>query len=340
MHCSAREFADLCGTIPVIDVRSPREYSRGHLPGAASMPLFSDEERHVVGLLYAQEGRDAAVKKGLEFVGPKLSTFIDVAESLSPERRVLMYCWRGGMRSGSVAWLLRTAGFTVTTLTGGYKAWRRYATEIFEHPFPFIVIGGATGSGKTPVLRALKEAGESVLDLEHEARHRGSAFGGIGQDEQPTQEHFENRCAMELHKAVGRDRVWLEDESRSVGRVTLPAPLWQQLLEAPVAHLVIPRGQRVRNLVHEYGEYPPQELHAALSRIARRLSPERSRQAFVALAEGDVAAVADMCLDYYDKYYARAIDHRPSEKIHRYEYATIDVSMISSDLLERAARYF
>lgn len=338
MHCSAGEFAGLSRAYPVIDVRSPREFAKGHLPGAHSMPLFSDEERHIVGLLYAREGRDAAVKEGLRLVGPKLAAFVDQAESIAPERRLLVYCWRGGMRSGSIGWLLRTAGFSVTTLTGGYKAWRRYAGELFARPWPFIVIGGATGSGKSAVLRALREAGESILDLEHEACHRGSAFGAIGLAAQPTQEHFENRCAMGLHLASGSARIWMEDESRSIGRVNLPAPLWQSLLAAPVAHLIIPREQRVRILEGEYGIQPREALHEALSRISRRLSPERSREAFAALADGRTDIVADRCLDYYDKYYARALQQRPPERVTSFSYATLDVSRISNDLMTSFAQ--
>lgn len=333
MQCSAEELADLSLQMPVIDVRSPREFARGHVPGAVSMPLFSDEERHEVGLLYAQSGRDAALKKGLEFAGPRLASMVETAERVSPHKKLLLYCWRGGMRSGSVSWLLRTAGFSVHTLAGGYKSWRRYALDLFSRPIPIVLIGGATGSGKTLVLRALQEHNEWVLDLEHEACHRGSAFGAIRQPAQPTQEHFENLCALQLHRCRHAARIWLEDESRSIGKVDIPAGLWSQMANAPVVHIVIPREDRVKNLVRDYGESSFEELHAAFVRIARRLSPERAAEADTALREGKYDVAADRCLHYYDKYYSRAIEMRDEQNVLTREYPSFDISSICQDIL-------
>jgi tRNA 2-selenouridine synthase len=331
MICTAPEFADLAGRMTLVDVRSPGEYARGHIPGAVSMPLFSDAERHVVGLTYAHVGKDAAVKVGLELVGPKLRSFVEDAESFAPGREVLVYCWRGGMRSGSLSWLLATAGFTVRTLQGGYKAWRRYARSLFEEQRRYVVVGGATGSGKTKLLQSLEEAGEAVLDLERDACHRGSAFGRIGQSEQPTQEHFENRVAYRLHHLRTAKYIWMEDESRGIGKVEIPEPLWKQLLAAPVFHMRVPTEHRVANLVEDYGNAPSAELNDALSRIARRLRPEYAREAFAALSEGRTDRVAELCLEYYDKYYARSIDQREPRNIFTRTYTTFDLPVISVD---------
>ena len=167
-------------TSPILDVRSPGEFDHAHIPTALSFPLFDNDERAQVGTCYKQQSRDEAVELGLELVGPKLAMFVATAKTLSPERDVRVHCWRGGMRSGSMAWLLETAGFSVTTLTGGYKAFRHWVRETLAIPKPIISLGGMTGTGKTAILFALAEQGEQVLDLEGLAHHRGSSYGALG----------------------------------------------------------------------------------------------------------------------------------------------------------------
>ena len=194
----------------IFDVRSPAEFEKGHLPGALNLPLFSNEERHKVGLCYKKEGRDTAVKLGLELVGRKLRDTVELAESMAPNKTVSMYCWRGGMRSGSLAWLLRTSGFEVEVLKGGYKTWRNHVHHLFEQKLPLITVGGYTGSGKTELLIELGKQGEQVLDLEQLANHRGSAFGRHG--DQPTTEHFENLLGEKmLHLDLSKP-IWILPE--------------------------------------------------------------------------------------------------------------------------------
>ena len=152
------EFLDTLPGRTLLDVRSPGEYAQGHIPGALNFPLFSDAERAVVGTLYKQIGKEAAVIKGLELVGPKLADFVRQAVKLAPNRQLAVHCWRGGQRSGSMAMLLRAAGFEVCTLAGGYKNYRQLVLDSFHQiAFPFRVLGGPTGSGKSKVLRALRE---------------------------------------------------------------------------------------------------------------------------------------------------------------------------------------
>ena len=177
------------------------------------------------------------------------------------------------------------------------------------------------------------------MDLEHAARHRGSAFGSIGNEDQPTQEHFENRVAMELLGAENAKFVWMEDESRRIGKVILPKALWEQLWSAPVVSVTIPREQRVERLVQDYGEYSVRELGESLQRIGRRLGPEKFRRATEALASSDMATVAEMCLDYYDKYYNRALQERTANPVIVRECSHFDVNALCV-LLKDVVREF
>ncbi|MGB3547800.1 MAG: rhodanese-like domain-containing protein, partial [Saprospiraceae bacterium] len=170
----------------LLDVRSPGEYAEGHIVGARSLPLFSDEERAEVGTAYKQEGPAPAFLLGLERSGPKLRAYVERALELAPGRRVTVHCWRGGQRSASMGWLLERAGFDVAILPGGYKAYRTEARAwLGSFPHHLRLLCGPTGSGKTAVLHALRAQGAAILDLEGMARHRGSSFGAIGQEPQP-----------------------------------------------------------------------------------------------------------------------------------------------------------
>ncbi|MEO1450536.1 MAG: tRNA 2-selenouridine(34) synthase MnmH, partial [Bacteroidota bacterium] len=257
---------------PVIDVRAPAEFQKGHIPGAVSVPLFDDAERAEVGTLYKQEGRDIAVLKGLELVGPKMADFVRMAEALAPERKIRVHCWRGGMRSESMGWLWEKAGFSVTLLKGGYKAFRQHNRTLFEHPWKLQVLSGPTGSGKTPILHAMAGQGAQVLDLEGLARHKGSAFGGIGQAEQPSTEHFENLLAAALSVFDPLLPIWVEDESIGIGRIFVPLAFYERMQTAPVWVVDLPQELRIARLVREYAlPTVKEELSAALKRIGKRL---------------------------------------------------------------------
>jgi len=196
----------------VLDTRSPSEFLAGHLPGAISFPLFSDEERARVGTLYKQVGKQAAVDEGLALVGPKMRDLVTRARAMfegqSSRRPLVVHCWRGGMRSESVDWLLRTAGMPVQRCEGGYKACQAHMRHLLGKQRPYVVLGGMTGTAKTEVLRALAQQGARVIDLEGMAKHFGSAFGNLERHPQPTTEQFANdlacalmRCATRLHAA-------------------------------------------------------------------------------------------------------------------------------------------
>ncbi len=184
---------------PILDVRSPDEYNRGHIPGARSLPLFNNEERSAVGTLYLQKGSKEAMLKGLELVGPKMKEFVIQASGLSRDGELALYCWRGGMRSNSMAWLFNTSGIKSHTLDGGYKSWRRHIHGFFGQPVPnLVVIGGMTGTGKTEILEEIERKGGQVVHLERLARHKGSVFGHLGMPAQPSTEQFENELYTSL----------------------------------------------------------------------------------------------------------------------------------------------
>ena len=329
------QFLELAKNYPVFDVRSPGEYNHAHIPGACSLPLFTDEERKVVGTTYKQQSREQAIKIGLDYFGPKMRKMVEEVESIignqesgqttKDSRLVLIHCWRGGMRSGAVSWLLDLYGFKVYTLIGGYKKFRNYVLDTFKLPFHFNILGGYTGSGKTELLKALKERGERVIDLEDIAKHKGSAFGSIGMPKQPGQEMFENILALSLHEFRGQGSeagsnpsdfiphpsgIWLEDESQRIGHVNIPGDLWQNMRQSPLYFLDIPFEERLKHIVQEYGQLDPEKVIDAIGRISQKLGNLNAKTAILLLKEGKITESFEILLKYYDKFYFRSLHNR------------------------------
>lgn len=312
----------------ILDVRSPLEFAHSHVPGAHSFPLFSDAERAHVGTVYKTEGKDAAVKLGLGYVGPKLSSFVENAEKLvGPTRTFRMYCFRGGMRSGSLAWLLQTAGFRCIVLTKGYKAFRRWALNQFTKEYRFIVLGGLTGSGKTDLLRQLKQQGEQIIDLEAIAEHRGSSFGHIGCAPQPSSEHFENILACKLAKCDPRLPIWIEDESRMIGTCHIPPDLWKQMSQAPFVWIQSPKEDRVKRLLESYGQYSVEDLSLATQRLVRKLGAVRTNQIVECIGGQEIERAISSLLDYYDQTYTYS-RQRLNRKRTEYGYSGMDQELL------------
>lgn len=312
---SATAFLKEAEHLPIIDVRSPAEYASGHIPGAHNIPLFDNRERAVVGTIYKQVGRQEAMLEGLDLVGPKMRSFVEEAYQLAPDSKVLVHCWRGGMRSESFAWLLRTADMDIATLEGGYKAYRNHILESLAQPIQLLIVGGETGSGKTDILKSLAELGEQIIDLEALAHHKGSSFGGIGQAVQPSTEQFHNNLHADWRKLDLSRRIWLEDESFSIGSVQLPYELWDQMKAATMIQVALPKEERVKRLVKEYGQQERAALITAIQRIEKRLGGLRTQQALEDLEKNQLHAVADKLLTYYDRSYHRNMDRRPAEQI-------------------------
>ncbi|MEM8502501.1 MAG: tRNA 2-selenouridine(34) synthase MnmH [Cyanobacteria bacterium P01_D01_bin.1] len=295
---------------PILDVRSPGEFEQGHIPGATSFPLFTNEERAKVGTCYKQQSREQAIELGLNFVGPKLGEFVRQAKGLAPGGTVRIHCWRGGMRSGAIAWLLDLAGFNTITLEGGYKAFRQWVRSTLATPKKIVLLGGMTGTAKTDILHALKTTGEQVLDLEGHANHRGSSFGALCLPPQPSTEQFENILATQWQQFVADRPIWIEAESRRVGACRIPVELFDQMETAPALEVTRPVSERVALLVEIYGQAAPADLIAATERIRKRLGGKRTQDAIAAIKSGDLATAVSITLDYYDRTYRYGLEQR------------------------------
>ncbi len=322
---------------PVVDVRSPAEFTTGHIPGAINLPLFADAERAAVGTAYKRQGRQQAVALGLRLVGPRLETLGEqLRQALAgrePGAVLRLHCWRGGMRSGSVAWLAGVLELPVQLLEGGYKAYRRWVLERFERPWPLRVLAGRTGTGKTDLLHALAERGVAVVDLEGLAHHRGSSFGGLGLPPQPSSEHYENRLALALWRLRDAGPIWLEAESAQVGRCRIPVGLWRQMKAAPALEICRPLEERLERLVEVYGHQGQEPLRQATARIARRLGPQRTALALAAIDAQDWAEACRQMLDYYDRCYDHEVRQRGGAAVPRLDLAGLSDPQAAAALL-------
>jgi tRNA 2-selenouridine synthase len=289
--------------IPMIDVRSPAEFALGHIPGAFNIPIFSDEERSSVGTIYKQSGREDAIEKGLEFVGPKLKDLALLAKKLAYQEQLKVYCWRGGMRSEKMSWLFELVGIRCFVLKGGIKAYRQQLLQDFKQIKKLIILQGSTGTGKTEILRRMQEMGEQVIDLEKAANHRGSAFGDIGFGEQPSSQQFQN----DLHEALVRmdpdKRIWVESESLTIGKVYLPETLWEKMNRSILVELEIPRKKRIERLVTEYGNFDRNILIDKTLKIQKRFGGNNVKKVVGLIEAGELTLAADLLLQYYDKSY-------------------------------------
>jgi tRNA 2-selenouridine synthase len=306
-------FLESESSIPMVDVRSESEFAKGHIPGSINIPLLDDKARKEVGTLYKQMGREAAVMKGFQLVGPRFYTLFKQVRRKANDKRVKIYCWRGGMRSQIMGWMMNLAEYDITILKGGYKAYRNQIHALFELPWQWIVVSGKTGVGKTAMLRQLAHRGEQVLDFEALASHKGSAFGHIGLPEQPTVEHFENLIGWQLRRFDADKPVWIENESRFIGQVRIPDALFNQTLDKPVIELMVSEEERRKLILEEYGQQPVVALMDATQKLERKLGGDRMQLACDGLLRGDMHAWLDILLPYYDKTYAHSSGMRNGE---------------------------
>ncbi|TAH06224.1 MAG: tRNA 2-selenouridine(34) synthase MnmH [Sphingobacteriia bacterium] len=337
-------FLKLGAQYPIFDVRSPSEYSHAHIPGALSLPLFSDEERKWVGTAYKQESKQKAIKIGLKYFGTNMVQLVEQVETilkklpanLSPDI-ILVHCWRGGMRSAGVAWLLDLYGFKVYTLAGGYKIYRTWVLEQFNKPYPIEIVGGYTGSGKTEVLKELKQRGQQVIDLEALANHKGSAFGNMGEPEQPTQEQFENLLAKEL--VLANNTIWMEDESQRIGKVNIPTTLFKQMRTKRVLFMDIAFEERLNHILKTYGKFEKEKLVNAIIRIKKRLGGLETKTAINFLLEDDIQGCFTILLKYYDRVYTAGSQKRdnPHELIYKIPCNKVNSLVNAIQLIEITA---
>lgn len=268
-----------------------------HIPGAISLPLFSDAERALVGTAYKKQGKNDAVRLGIKIVGPKLHTFL---EQVDPCTNARVYCWRGGMRSGFIRYFFDLAGIATLQLDGGYKNFRRFVLETLSRPYPLKIIGGYTGSGKTELLKKLRG-----LDLEALAQHRGSVFGDIPDVVQPSCEHFENRLALELRNRSGP--IWVEHESRLIGRCQIPNNFYSLMQTAPIYVMHVAKEQRLLRIVAEYGSFSKEQLKQKTMKLSKRLGLVVTKEVLRLIDEGNLIDAFSPLLDYYDKAYDHAL---------------------------------
>lgn len=332
-------FLSLRNQAPILDVRSESEFRDGHIQGAINIPILNNEERKIVGTLYKQQGKNAAIKEGISLVGPRLSSIIEQAESCAKDNTLLVHCWRGGMRSANFCWLIERLGYTTYTLEGGYKAYRQQAMEYFESPLKLISLSGSTGSGKTSILHALVDQGAQVLDLEGLANHKGSAFGGVGLGDQPTTEQFQNELFEKLYSFDRTKPIWVEDESIAVGKIFIPQPIWRQMRDAPIVAVEVEKAVRIDRLVVEYGKADKEELIAAMEKITKKLGGQHFNNAKQQLLDGNLGATADILLTYYDKAYGNALEKRKSNIKYTTPFDWKDVNAFASQLIDETKNF-
>ena len=300
---------------PIIDVRSPNEYYKGHLPNSFNIPLFNNEEREEVGIIYKKFGREKAVYKGLQFLENKIDKLIyDITsmdkyiqnienKNLNDNKIFKIYCARGGMRSQSIYWLINKLNYSAITLKGGYKSYRRWTLNQFINKKNIIILGGKTGTGKTKLLNMLADNNMQIIDLEYLANHRGSTFGGLGLGEQPSNEQFENLIAEKINSYNPNKKIYIEAESSNIGKCRIPHELHNQMKSSPRIEIIKSESLRLKELINTYSIFSKEDLKEAVLRIKKRLGPQRTKTAIESIEKEDWVNVCKSVLDYYDKCY-------------------------------------
>lgn len=307
----------------IIDVRAPSEWAEDHVPGAISLPVLDDEERARVGTIYKQVAPFSARKIGAALVAKNAARHLEGPLADKPGGwRPLVYCWRGGQRSGSFASILSQIGWRVETIEGGYKSWRHLVVDaLYDHPVPcpVVVLDGNTGSAKTEVLNLLPARGVQVIDLEGLANHRGSLFGHMG--DQPSQKAFEGRLALALARLDPGRPVVVEAESSKIGQCRLPPRLWRAMVAAPRVGIAASRAARAGYLVRAYGDLVTDaaRLDGILASLRPAHAAERIEGWRKLAGEGRFAEVAEGLMEWhYDPRYGK---HRARMEVPLHEIA-------------------
>lgn len=293
-----------------VDVRTPLEYAEDHIPGAVNVPLLTNEERVEIGILYKETGPQAARRRGLELTASRLPSIVAEVERAAAGRPIIVYCWRGGLRSKTVATVLDLTGFPVRQLVGGYKAFRGIVTATFEQftpPGPLVVMHGLTGIGKTTFLGHLRSSGATTIDLEGLACHRGSAFGSLGLSQELSQKHFETILWDAFRHCPAGLPIFIEGESRRIGRLFLPGNLYEVMQGSIKIWNEASLETRVERLLAEYGREEYRNLMAeALIRIKKKLGGEQYAEMVGHLERWELKQLtAGLIHHYYDRLYYR-----------------------------------
>lgn len=299
----------------IIDVRSPSEFAEDHLPGAINMPVLEDDERIKVGTLYKQTSAFEAKKLGAALVAKNIARHIEDGMLGHPQSwRPLVYCWRGGNRSGAMAHILARIGWPVVQLDGGYKEYRRHVNaELATLPaaFDFInVLCGPTGSGKSRLLQVLDKQGAQVIDLEQLAAHRGSVLGGLPQENQPSQKAFESGLWQQLRHFDASQPVFIESESKKVGRLRVPDALMEKMRAADCTAVQLSTSHRVQLLMEDYDHFvgDPEKLNVQLALLTQLHGREKIAHWQQLATSGQMTTlVEELLLQHYDPAYLQSI---------------------------------
>jgi tRNA 2-selenouridine synthase len=325
MACTIPFKPALLDTHCIVDARTPLEFAEDHLPGAINIPILTNAERVEIGTLYKQQGPQIARIRGLELTCHRFPAIVATVVEAAAGRPILVYCWRGGLRSESIAMLLEMTGYPVVKLAGGYRSFRTLVSSFFESvslPVQLVVLHGMTGSGKTEFLQQLPQERYTVIDLEGLARHRGSAFGSLGLGEQPPQKRFETLLWDAFRKAPTDRPIVVEGESKRIGRINLPGNLYEVMAASTKVWCTVSVATRVKRLSAEYArEEYRQPMAEALERIKKKLGGEQYTELQHKLAAWDVPGIAqDLIEQYYDKLYYRVRKWEPEGTISLEEY--------------------
>ena len=308
-------FSRLDAFDTVIDVRSPSEFAEDHVPGAINCPVLNDEERVRVGTIYKQGSAFEAKKIGAALVARNIAEYIETRFFDHPRNwKPLIYCWRGGNRSGAMTHILGQIGWHAQQLSGGYKEYRRQvnaALTAWPQRFRFQVVCGTTGSGKSRLLQTLASVGAQVLDLEKLAAHRGSVLGSLPSEPQPTQKAFDSSIWQILRGFNPDQPVFVESESKKIGNLRVPEALMQNMRFSPCTSLFLPHAQRVRLLMEDYAHFAgdPGFLSTRLDCLVHLHGREKIGQWKQMASSGQTEALVDELLAlHYDPSYLRSIE--------------------------------
>jgi len=331
-------FLELSEITPIADVRSPSEFTTGHIPGAVNIPLLDDKEREAIGTKYKKEGRIPAILEGLKHTAPGMSSKLEQALKIAKNGKLLVHCWRGGMRSEAMAWLFSLGDIKTEVLDGGYKSYRYHILDSLSEKRKMIVLGGMTGSSKTHILKYLKRHNQQVLDLEGLANHKGSAFGSLGQQPQPSTEQFANILFDEWKQMNRNLPFWVEDESRNIGSVFMPDRFYLNMQNTPAIILMMDVKTRLPRLMKEYSTYSAESLKASIMKISKRLGGDKTRDALNAVEAGDFAKAIERILHYYDKAYLFGLKKKNNKNIIYVETDSDDIETNALKILDVAGK--